>query len=136
MCDNCKYFVYNLRWYIYYTVHTCVIVSFCFCKAVSSCIIIYKLNYSVLVIKCFALHNVWTCMITQTSFNFKKWLILIIPLGGIFFFFNSLLSLYTHTGLKYTHAHIGTIDMQLLGELLESWGCSEDPCKVVIVLDF
>lgn len=45
MCDNCKYFVYNLRWYIYYTVHTCEIVSFCFCKAVSFCII-YKFNYS------------------------------------------------------------------------------------------
>ena len=28
--DNCKYFVYNLRWYIYYTVHTCDIVSFLF----------------------------------------------------------------------------------------------------------
>lgn len=38
--------MYNLRWYIYYTVHTCDIVSFCFCKAVSLCIIIYKLNYS------------------------------------------------------------------------------------------
>lgn len=38
--------MYNLRWYIYYTVHTCDIVSFCFCKAVSFCIIIYKLNYS------------------------------------------------------------------------------------------
>lgn len=38
--------MYNFKQYIYYTVHTCDIVSFCFCKAVSFCIIIYKLNYS------------------------------------------------------------------------------------------
>lgn len=65
MCDDCKYFVYNLRWYIYYTVHTCDIVSFCFCKAVSFCIIIYKLNYSSVSNKMFCSP---TCMTTRTGF--------------------------------------------------------------------
>lgn len=69
MCDDCKYFVYNLRWYIYYTVHTCDIVSFCFCKAVSFCIIIYKLNYSSVSNKMFCSP---TCMTTRTGFYSTK----------------------------------------------------------------